>query len=92
MLAGKAQEKWQIDPILPIYRGFDWPWLETQETPTNEQNTLGFEVETLICHIVPVSRAYSRAQKSWLLGFKFLRQDSEMTLPRGSVSDLPFSH
>ena len=25
------------------------------------------------------------------MGSKFLRQDSEMTLPRGSVSDLPFS-
>ena len=25
------------------------------------------------------------------LGSKFLRQDSEMTLPKGSVSDLPFS-
>ena len=25
------------------------------------------------------------------LGSKLLRQDSEMTLPRGSVSDLPFS-
>ena len=25
------------------------------------------------------------------LGSKFRRQDSEMTLPRGSVSDLPFS-
>ena len=24
-------------------------------------------------------------------GSKFLRQDSEMTLPKGSVSDLPFS-
>ena len=40
-----------------MHRGPDWSWIEAQEAPQNGQNGHGFQVRTLICHFVPVSRA-----------------------------------
>ena len=52
-------QKWFSIGIYSTNRASEWLWPETQETPRNGQNVHGFQVRTPICHIVPVSRAYT---------------------------------
>ena len=54
-----ALRKWFSTGICSINRASEWLRLETQETPPNGQNVHRFQARTPICHIVPVSRAYT---------------------------------
>ena len=50
-------QKWLSTAIYSINRGSDLLWLEIQEAPQNGQNVHTFQVRTIVCHIVLVSRA-----------------------------------
>ena len=53
-----ASKMWFSTGIYSINRASAWLWLKTQETPQNGQNVHRFQVRTLICQMVPISRAH----------------------------------